>query len=90
MEIATLCISLLSFFAALAAVIVPIVIYKKQRKYEAEKEEQTKKEMARREREDAQAELDAMGINSSPFSLSGYSKMEKARAKYLWKKTGRR
>lgn len=90
MEIATLCISLLSFFAALAAVIVPIVIFKKQRKYEAEKEEQAKKEMAEMERKDAQAELDAMGVNSSPFSLSGYSKMEIARAKYLWKKAGRR
>ncbi|MDY6370597.1 MAG: hypothetical protein SPL19_06190 [Fibrobacter sp.] len=38
MEIATLCISLLSFFAALAAVIVPIVIFKKQRKYDEEAE----------------------------------------------------
>ena len=46
--------------------------------------------MAEMERKEAQAELDAMGINSSPFSLSGYSKMEIARAKYLWKKAGRR
>ncbi|WP_294986276.1 hypothetical protein [uncultured Fibrobacter sp.] len=38
MEIITLCISLLSFFAALAAVIVPIVIFKKQRKYDEEAE----------------------------------------------------
>ena len=90
MEVVTLCISLLSFFAALAAVIVPIVIYKKQRKYEVEKEEQARKEMAEMERKEAQAELDAMGINSSPFSLSGYSKMEIVRAKYLWKKAGRR
>ena len=90
MEVITLCISLLSFFAALAAVIVPIVIFKKQRKYEVEKEEQARKEMAKMERMEAQAELDAMGINSSPFSLSGYSKMEIARAKYLWKKAGRR
>ena len=90
MEIATLCISLLSFFAALAAVIVPIVIFKKQRKYEAEKVELAKKEMAEMERKEAQAELDAMGVTNAPISLYGYSKMEIARARYLWKKAGRR
>lgn len=81
---------LFSLLAVIASVIVPIVIFKKQRKYEVEKEEQARKEMAKMERMEAQAELDAMGINSSPFSLSGYSKMEIARAKYLWKKAGRR
>lgn len=90
MEVVTLCVSLLSFFAALAAVIVPIVIFKKQRKYDEEKERLAKEETAKRERQDAQDELDAMGVNMSPFSLYGYSKIEIARAKYLWKKAGRR
>lgn len=87
MEVATLCISLLSFFAALAAVIVPIVIFKKQRKYEAEKEELAKKEMAKREREEAQAELDAIGI--IPFGAPGFSRMDLAKVNYLKKKAGR-
>lgn len=66
MEIATLCISLLSFFAALAAVIVPIVIYKKQRKYDEEAEQRSiererQAEQRRKEeiRQDAQDRLDA-------------------------------
>ena len=87
MEIATLCISLLSFFAALAAVIVPIVIYKKQRKYEAEKEEQARKEMAEMERKEAQAELDAIGI--VPATGWGFTRMDLARVKLLKKKAGR-
>ena len=90
MELLNQCSGLFSLLAVLAAVIVPIIIFKKQYKNDAEKERLVKKETAERERQDAQAELDAMGINSSPFSLSGYSKMEIARAKYLWKKTGRR
>lgn len=88
MEIATLCISLLSFFAALAAVIVPIVIFKKQRKYEAEKEEQARKEMAEMERKEAQAELDAIGI--VPATGWGFTRMDLARVNYLKKKAGRR
>lgn len=87
MEIATLCISLLSFFAALAAVIVPIVIFKKQRKYEAEKEEQARKEMAEMERKEAQAELDAIGI--VPATGWGFTRMDLARVKFLKKKAGR-
>ncbi len=87
MEIATLCISLLSFFAALAAVIVPIVIFKKQRKYEAEKEEQARKEMAEMERKEAQAELDAIGI--VPATGWGFTRMDLARVKLLKKKAGR-
>ncbi len=87
MEIITLCISLLSFFAALAAVIVPIVIFKKQRKYEAEKEEQARKEMAEMERKEAQAELDAIGI--VPPTGWGFTRMDLARVNYLKKKAGR-
>lgn len=83
METITLCISLLSFFAALAAVIVPIVIFKKQRKYEAEKEKQARKEMAEMKRKETQAKLDAMSVTDAPISLYGYSKMEIVRAKYL-------
>lgn len=89
-DIIAICISLLSFFAALAAIIIPIVIFKKQRKYEAEKEKQAKEEMAEMERKDAQAELDAMGVTAAPISLYGYNKMQIARARYLWKKAGRR
>lgn len=87
MEIATLCISLLSFFAALAAVIVPIVIFKKQRKYEAENEEQARKEMAERERKEAQAELDAIGV--IPATGWGFTRMDLAKVNYLKKKAGR-
>jgi hypothetical protein len=46
--------------------------------------------MAEMERQEAQAELDAMGVTDAPISLYGYSKMEIARARYLWKKAGRR
>lgn len=88
MEIITLCISLLSFFAALAAVIVPILIFKKQRKYEAEKEELAKKEMAEMERKDAQAELDAIGV--VPATGWGFTRMDLAKVNYLKKKAGRR
>ncbi len=82
-------ISLIAAVAAIGAIIVPFVIFKKQRKYEAEKEEQAKKEMAEMERKDAQAELDAMGVTAAPISLYGYNKMQIARARYLWKKAGR-
>ena len=81
---------LFSLLAVIASVIVPIVIFKKQRKYEAEKEKQAKEEMAEMERKEAQAELDAMGVTGALISLYGYSKMEIARARYLWKKAGRR
>lgn len=83
-------ISLVAAIAAIGAIIVPFVIFRKQRKYEAEKEEQAKKEMAEMERKNAQAELDAMGVTDAPISLYGYSKMEIARARYLRKKAGRR
>lgn len=81
---------LFSLLAVLASVIVPIVIFKKQRKEDAEKERLAKEEAAKRERQDARDELDAMGVNGTPISLYGYSKIEIARAKYLWKKAGRR
>ena len=77
-------ISLIAAVAAIGAIIVPFVILKQQRKYEAEKE------MAEMERKDAQAELDAMGVTDAPISLYGYSKMEIARVSYLKKKAGRR
>ena len=64
-------ISLVAAVAAIGAIIVPFVIFKKQRKYEAEKEELAKKEMAEMERKDAQAELDAMGVTDAPISLYG-------------------
>lgn len=82
-------ISLIAAVATIGAIIVPFVILKKQRKYEAEKEELAKKEMAEMERKDAQAELDAMGVTAAPISLYGYNKMQIARARYLWKKAGR-
>ena len=76
MEIATLCISLLSFFAALAAVIVPIVIFKKQRKYDEEaeqrsieRERQAEQRRKKEIRQDAQDRLDAKRIaNESPLA----------------------
>lgn len=79
-------ISLVAALAAIGAVIVPFYIYKKQREDQRRDAEENRK----KEIQDAQAELDAMGVNSSPFSLYGYSKMEIARAKYLWKKAGKR
>lgn len=97
MEILNQYSGLFSLLAVLAAVIVPIVVYKLQRRNDEkaalerdEKEKIAQKELERIERQDAEDELKAMGVNSSPFSLCGYSKMEIARAKYLWKKAGRR
>lgn len=76
MEIVTLCISLLSFFAALAAVIVPIVIFKKQRKYDEEaeqrsieRERQAEQRRKQKIRQDAQDRLEAKRIaNESSFA----------------------
>ena len=81
-------ISLIAAIAAIGAIIVPFVILKKQRKYEAEKEELAKKEMAEMERKDAQAELDAIGV--IPFGAPGFTRMDLARVNYLKKKAGRR
>ena len=81
-------ISLIAAIAAIGAVIVPIIVFKKQRKYEAEKEEQARKEMAEMERNEAQAKLDAIGI--IPFGAPGFTRMDLARVNYLKKKAGRR
>lgn len=80
-------ISLIAAIAAIGAIIVPFVILKKQRKYEAEKEIQTKKEMAEMERKEAQAELDAIGV--VPATGWGFTRMDLARVNYLKKKAGR-
>lgn len=81
---------------ALLTLIATIVFYllnkkseKRAAKEREEKEKQAKDDMAKREREDAQAELDAMGVTAAPISLYGYNKMQIARARYLWKKAGR-
>ena len=76
MEIIAIVISLLSFFAALAAVIVPIVIFKKQRKYDEEAEQRSiererQAELRRKQeiRQDAQDRLKAKRIvNESPLA----------------------
>lgn len=81
-------ISLIAAVAAIGVIIVPFVILKQQRKYEAEKEELAKKEMAEMERKEAQAELDAIGV--IPFGAPGFTRMDLARVNYLKKKAGRR
>lgn len=81
-------ISLIAAFGAIGAIIVPFIILNKQRKYEAEKEEQAKKEMAEMERKEAQAELDAIGV--IPSTGWGFTRMDLARVNYLKKKVGRR
>jgi len=81
-------ISLVAAIAAIGAVIVPFIVLKKQRKYEVEKEELAKKELAEMDRKEAQAELDAIGI--IPFGAPGFSRMDLARVNYLKKKVGRR
>ena len=80
-------ISLVAAIAAIGAVIVPFIVLKKQRKYEVEKEELAKKELAEMDRKEAQAELDAIGI--IPFGAPGFSRMDLARVNYLKKKVGR-
>lgn len=95
MEIVTLCISLLSFFAALAAVIVPIVIYKKDCKKQeiAEKErrkreEQENEKKRRLEKQALQDELDSMNEHS-PFPMSETERLKYARINYLQKRLRR-
>ena len=95
MEIFTLCISLLSFFAALAAVIVAIVIYKKDCKKQeiAEKErrkreEQETEKRRRLEKQALQDELDSMNEHS-PFPLSETERCKYARINYLQKRLRR-
>ena len=95
MQIITLCISLLSFFAALAAVIVPIVIYKKDRKNqeiaEFERRQREEQEDAKRRRLEKQAlqdELDSMNEHSS-FPMSEMDRFKYARINYLQKQLRR-
>ena len=95
MEIATLCISLLSFFAALAAVIVPIVIFKKQRKYDeeaeqrsVERERQTERNRIRNEQQDLQDELMSLDSHSS-FPMSENERAIYSRKAYLNKRIER-
>ncbi|WP_290746352.1 hypothetical protein [Fibrobacter sp. UBA4309] len=98
MEIATLCISLLSFFAALAAVIVPIVIFKKQRKYDEEaeqrsieRERQAEQRRKKEIRQDAQDRLKAKRVaNESPLArLAGVTE-ELEETTYLEMRSKRR
>lgn len=86
MEILNQYSGLFALLAVIAAVVVPVALYKKQKKDIALAEKKRKEE----ERQNAKDELDAMGIGPSPFSLYGYTKMEIARAKILMKKVGRR
>ena len=95
MEIITLCISLLSFFAALAAVIVPIIIYKKDRKNQEKAEEERCKreeqgELKRRrlEKQALQDELDSLNEHSS-FPMSETDRIKYARINYLQKRLRR-
>lgn len=95
MEIATLCISLLSFFAALAAVIVPIIIYKKQRKYDEEaeqrsieRERQAEQRRIKNELQDLQDELTSLNSHS-PFPMSENERVIYSRGVYLNKRVER-
>ena len=81
---------LLSLLAVLAAVIVPIVIFRKQRKYDELKEKRTKDEIARRELQDAQDELNAMNEHSPFPYTSEIDRLIRARANYLNKRLNRR
>ena len=80
-------ISLVAAVAAIGAIIVPFVILKKQRKYEAEKERLAKEEIKRREKQDAEDALDAIGV--IPATWYGFSRMDMAKVNYLRKKAGR-
>ena len=81
---------LFSLLAVLAAVIIPIVIFKKQRKYDELKEERTKDEIAKRELQDAQDELDAMNEHSPFPYTSEIDRLIRARVNYLNKKLNQR
>lgn len=81
---------LFSLLAVLAAVIVPIVIFRKQRKYDELKEKRTKDEIARRELQDAQDELNAMNEHSPFPYTSEIDRLIRARANYLNKRLNRR
>ena len=85
MELATLIISSLTLLATIAGIIVAVVIYKKQRKFEFEIETERK----RAERKALQQELDSYEISGSGFSLQGYSRSDLARYKYLAKRLGK-
>ena len=84
MEIITLCISLLSFFAALAAVIVPIIIYKK----DCKKQDIAEEERRKLEKQALQDELDSMNEHSS-FPMSETERLKCARINYLQKRLRR-
>ena len=98
MEIVTLCISLLSFFAALAAVIVPIVIFKKQRKYDEEAEQRSiererQAEQRRKQeiRQDAQDKLNAKKVaNASTLARCAGVTDELEESTYLEMRSKRR
>lgn len=81
---------LFSLLAVLAAVIVPIVIFRKQRKYDELKEKRTKDEIARRELQDAQDELNAMNEHSPFPYTSEIDRLIRARVNYLSKRLNRR
>ena len=81
---------LFSLLAVLAAVIVPIVVFRKQRKYDELKEKRTKDEIARRELQDAQDELNAMNEHSPFPYTSEIDRLIRARANYLNKRLNRR
>ena len=86
MELANLIISALTFVATIAGIVVAIVIYGKQRKFDVETEQERK----RVERQALQDELDSFGITNSGFSLEGYSRGDLARYKYLKKRLQKR
>ena len=81
---------LFSLLAVIASVIVPIAIFKKQRKYDELKEERTKDEIAKRELQDAQNELDAMNEHSPFPYTSEIDRLIRARVNYLNKKLNQR
>lgn len=86
MEILNQYSGLFALLAVIAAVVVPVALYKKQKKDIALAEKKRKEE----EWQNAKDELDAMGITESGFSLYGYSKIEIARVKLLKKRLGKR
>ena len=81
---------LFSLLAVVASVIVSIAIFKKHRKYDELKEERTKDEIAKRELQDAQNELDAMNEHSPFPYTSEMDRLIRARANYLNKKLNQR
>lgn len=77
-------ISLIAAVAAIGAVIVPVIIFKKQRKYDEEAE----RNRIKNERQDVQDELASLRSHS-PFPMSENERARYSRSAYLDKRLER-